>query len=170
MPSSCFDLERMGHKLSGFFSVKGSKKMEMIFCDFNPNQNGIGVYCFLFHSFNWSSNYFLIDRQTKMDRIQRRQIDARPFLRPAQFFVFQLRSFSSNSNSVRIGGGERGKRHEFDVGDIHGTATGNLFLLIYGTCGISSFIICCWVRSFSLFERGSNRVGFCFRVKHRWSR
>nr|CAH0101839.1 unnamed protein product [Daphnia galeata] len=39
MPTSCFDLERMGHKLSGFFSVKGSKKMEMIFCDFNPNQN-----------------------------------------------------------------------------------------------------------------------------------
>ena len=52
MPTSCFDLERMGHKLSGFFSVKGSKKMEMIFCDFNPNQNGIGVYSFLFYSLN----------------------------------------------------------------------------------------------------------------------
>jgi len=46
MPTSCFDLERMGHKLSGFFSVKGSKKMEMIFCDFNSNQNGIGVLYF----------------------------------------------------------------------------------------------------------------------------
>jgi hypothetical protein len=46
MPTSCFDLERMGHKLSGFFSVKGSKKMEMIFCDFNPNQNGIGLLLF----------------------------------------------------------------------------------------------------------------------------
>jgi hypothetical protein len=33
----------MGHKLSGFFSVKGSKKMEMVYCDFFPNQNGIGV-------------------------------------------------------------------------------------------------------------------------------
>jgi hypothetical protein len=137
MPSSCFDLERMGHKLSGFFSVKGSNKMEMIFCDFNPNQNGIGVYCFLFYSFNWSSNYFLIDRQTKMDRIQRRQIDARPFLRPAQFFVFQTWNF----NSVRIGAGERGKRHEFDVGQIHGTATGNLLFLVHGTGGFSSFII-----------------------------
>ncbi len=40
MPTSCFDLQRMGHKLSGFFSVKGSKKMEMIYCNFNPNQNG----------------------------------------------------------------------------------------------------------------------------------
>nr|CAH0105081.1 unnamed protein product [Daphnia galeata] len=44
MPSSCFDLERMGHKLSGFFSVKGSKKMEIISCDFNPNKNGIDVF------------------------------------------------------------------------------------------------------------------------------
>ncbi|XP_046458980.1 uncharacterized protein LOC124205578 [Daphnia pulex] len=39
MPTSCADLERTGHKLSGFFSVKGSKKMEMIYCDFNAHQN-----------------------------------------------------------------------------------------------------------------------------------
>jgi hypothetical protein len=72
-----------------------------------------------------------------MDRIRRRQIDARPFLRPARFrFLHKI-----NSNSVRIGGGERGKRHEFNVGDIHGTATGNLFLLLYGTGEFSSFII-----------------------------
>jgi hypothetical protein len=44
MPTSCFDLQRMGHKLSGFFSVKGSKKIEMIFCDFYPNQNGMDVH------------------------------------------------------------------------------------------------------------------------------
>ena len=48
MPTSCFDLERMGHKLSGFFSVKGSIKMEMIFCDFNLNQNGIRPTVFYF--------------------------------------------------------------------------------------------------------------------------
>ncbi len=48
MPTSCFDLERMGHKLSGFFSVKGSKKMEMIYCDFNPNINITGVVLFMF--------------------------------------------------------------------------------------------------------------------------
>jgi hypothetical protein len=40
MPTSCADLQRMGHKLSGFFSVKGSKKMETVYCDFNPNENG----------------------------------------------------------------------------------------------------------------------------------
>jgi hypothetical protein len=40
MPTSCADLQRTGHKLSGFFSVKGSKKIEMIYCDFHPNQNG----------------------------------------------------------------------------------------------------------------------------------
>jgi hypothetical protein len=41
MPTSCADLEKMGHKLSGFFSVKGSKKMEMVYCNFHPNQNGM---------------------------------------------------------------------------------------------------------------------------------
>jgi hypothetical protein len=40
MPASCSDLQRMGHKLSGFFSVKGLTKMEMVHCDFNLNQNG----------------------------------------------------------------------------------------------------------------------------------
>jgi hypothetical protein len=40
MPTSCADLERIGHKLSGFFSVKGSKNMEMIYCNFFANQNG----------------------------------------------------------------------------------------------------------------------------------
>ncbi|XP_046456942.1 uncharacterized protein LOC124204007 isoform X2 [Daphnia pulex] len=39
MPTSCADLQRTGHKLSGFFSVKGSKKMEMIYCNFYSNQN-----------------------------------------------------------------------------------------------------------------------------------
>jgi hypothetical protein len=37
----------MGHKLSGFFSVKGSKKMEMVYYDFFPNQNGIGWFSIL---------------------------------------------------------------------------------------------------------------------------
>ena len=57
-----------------------------------------------------------------MDRIRQRQINARPLLRPAQFFAYHI----FHSDSVRIGGGERGKRHEFNVGEIHGTATGNL--------------------------------------------
>jgi hypothetical protein len=46
MPTSCDDLQRMGHKLSGFFSVKGSKKMEMVYCDFYPNKNGTASFRF----------------------------------------------------------------------------------------------------------------------------
>jgi hypothetical protein len=58
----------MGHKLSGFFSVKGSKKMEMVFCDFNPNQNSrrrhmIGPKCFyLKGNLSSSSKIFLTDK------------------------------------------------------------------------------------------------------------
>ncbi|XP_046643763.1 uncharacterized protein LOC124328949 isoform X2 [Daphnia pulicaria] len=39
MPTSCADLLRTGHKLSGFFLVKGLKKMEMVYCKFYPNGN-----------------------------------------------------------------------------------------------------------------------------------
>jgi hypothetical protein len=62
--------------------------------------------------------------------------DARPFLRPEKFFVFHPR----HSDSVRVGGGERGKRHGFDIGDIHGTAAGNLFHFFRGSG--ASFFIC----------------------------
>ncbi|XP_046456168.1 uncharacterized protein LOC124203539 [Daphnia pulex] len=39
MPTSCWDLQRMGQRINGFFSVKGAKKMEMIYCNFFANQN-----------------------------------------------------------------------------------------------------------------------------------
>ena len=80
-----------------------------------------------------------------MDRIHRREIGACSFLRPAQFFI----RHNWNSDSVRFGDGERWQRREFDDGDFHRTGNGNLFLLIYGTGGISSFIIYCSVRGFS---------------------
>ena len=47
MPTSCSDLQRMGHKLSGFFSVKGSKKMEMVYCQFYPNKNGTTSFYYI---------------------------------------------------------------------------------------------------------------------------
>ncbi len=68
-------------------------------------------------------------RQTKMDRIRRRQIGVRPFLRPERIFILPTK----NSNSVRFGASERGEYHEFDFGDIHGTSTGNLLFLFHGS-------------------------------------
>jgi hypothetical protein len=104
-----------------------------------------------------------LPRFSEMDRIQRHKIGACPFLRPALFSVFFQWNYS-----VRIDASERGKRHEFNVGDIHGTATGNLFFLIHGTGAISSFIILCLFICFSYFERfRSNRGGSGFRGKHR---
>jgi hypothetical protein len=62
---------------------------------------------------------------------------------PVHFYVQRNSKFHQKINSIsfRFGAGERGKRHEFDVGDIHGTATGNLFFPIYGTGEFSTFII-----------------------------
>jgi hypothetical protein len=61
MPTSCADLERMGHKLSGFFSVKGSKKMEMIYCNFFANQNGTTCFNFICHCS--SKSFLFTDKQ-----------------------------------------------------------------------------------------------------------
>jgi hypothetical protein len=55
MPTSCADLERMGQQVNGFFLVKGSKKMEMIYCNFFANQNGT-TWCAIFACYclsNW---------------------------------------------------------------------------------------------------------------------
>jgi hypothetical protein len=41
MPSSCSDLQRMGHKLSGLYSVIGTRTVEMVYCNFYPNGKGI---------------------------------------------------------------------------------------------------------------------------------
>jgi hypothetical protein len=48
MPTSCADLERNGQKVNGFFLVKGSKKMETVYCNFYPNQTGMKCWSFLF--------------------------------------------------------------------------------------------------------------------------
>ncbi len=97
---------------------------------------------------------FSFKRQTKMDWIRRCQIRTRPFLCPAQCYIFH-----NWNNSVRIGGTERRKRHEFDVGDIHGTGNGSLLFLVHGSCAISSFNILCLSECWPLFERGFNRGG-----------
>jgi hypothetical protein len=42
MPTSCADLNNMGHTLSGFYSVRGASMMESVYCDFTklPNDPG----------------------------------------------------------------------------------------------------------------------------------
>jgi hypothetical protein len=35
LPSSCGDLEMIGHTLNGFYSIAGSAMMESVYCDFS---------------------------------------------------------------------------------------------------------------------------------------
>jgi len=34
LPTSCHDLWLIGHTLNGFYSIKGEKMMEYVYCDF----------------------------------------------------------------------------------------------------------------------------------------
>lgn len=34
IPSSCKDLKRIGHGLSGFYSIKGKNSIDMVHCNF----------------------------------------------------------------------------------------------------------------------------------------
>ncbi len=157
-PTSCEDLWLIGHTLNGFYSIKGEKMIESAYCDFTqvPGHASKFILKKTISLSLISFNDFL-KRFPEMDRIRRRQIDARPFLRPAKFFVFH----TFHSNSVRIGGGERGQCHGFDNREIYGTTTGNLFFRIRGSGDFSSFIIFISIWSFSLFERKSNRDWTC---------
>ncbi len=157
-PTSCEDLLLIGHTLNGFYSIKGTKMIESVYCDFTQLPSDLGKYLLFIHWFLFFHfiNSFNNSRKriSEMDWLRRRQIGARPFLRSTQFRFHH----TLHSNSVGCGGGERGKRHEFNVGDIHRPPTRNLLFLVYGTCVFASFIFCLF-RSSTFFERGSNRDG-----------
>ncbi len=147
MPTSCDDLERAGHSSSGFYSIKGSAMIESVFCDFTKHPSDEGKY---FYHFIGKTKFIsiVVKRIWKMDWIRRRQIGARLFLRP------EKKSFQQNwnSDSVRSGAGERGKRHGFAVGEIHGTATGNLFLLFHRNSGVSRKLFLFFFKAFFLLQ------------------
>ena len=46
MPTSCEDLWRIGHTLSGLYSVKGVQMIESIYCDFTklPSETGVNSF------------------------------------------------------------------------------------------------------------------------------
>ncbi len=44
LPSSCADLNTIGHTLNGFYSVMGSAKMESVYCDFTKLPDDEGKY------------------------------------------------------------------------------------------------------------------------------
>ncbi len=45
IPKSCADLWRMGHTLSGLYSVMGTKQMESVYCDFTKLPEDSGRNC-----------------------------------------------------------------------------------------------------------------------------
>ena len=46
LPSSCADLQIIGHTLSGFYSIAGSAMIESVYCDFNKLPSDPGK-CFI---------------------------------------------------------------------------------------------------------------------------
>ena len=93
-----------------FFPSKDQQKWKWFTATFSLIKVVGIVYILLFKLVR--SDYFLIDRKTKTDRIRRRQISAGLFLRPAQFELQQ----NWNSNYLRICASERRKCHGFDDG------------------------------------------------------
>ena len=71
MPSSCSDLQRMGHKISGLYSVIGTRTVEMVYCNFYPNGKGKKKKKQTQHiqleSPSFSDNLFSKCRNAKMD-------------------------------------------------------------------------------------------------------
>ncbi len=68
IPASCKDLQILGHKLNGFYSIKKSQpkqgiaKIETVFCDFQSTSDAKGkiyiLFCHIFHPRLGSYSYF----------------------------------------------------------------------------------------------------------------
>jgi hypothetical protein len=91
MPTSCADLERMGQKVNGFFLVKGSKKMEMIYCNFFANQNG--TTCAIFACYCLSNYFLFTDKQKWIGYADVKST-------PVHFYVQRNDSFSKQYTPV----------------------------------------------------------------------
>ena len=52
MPTSCVDLRVIGHALSGFYTVMGTKQVESVFCDFTKLPSDLGKRS------TWLNNYY----------------------------------------------------------------------------------------------------------------
>ena len=44
IPKSCHDLRQAGHRSNGFYIVKASRQLEMIYCDMNHSFDGNTTY------------------------------------------------------------------------------------------------------------------------------
>jgi hypothetical protein len=68
MPTSCKDLESMGQIISGIFLVKGLRKIDAVFCDFNPNPNNGNCEHKLLDNYSALLKFLKIRKFRKMDR------------------------------------------------------------------------------------------------------
>jgi hypothetical protein len=59
MPKSCDDLQKIGHRKSGFFTVMGKKTVDNVYCDFTKpiNDGGESTIIALLDSFNNFKNF-----------------------------------------------------------------------------------------------------------------
>ena len=133
MPKSCVDLLRLGHTLTGLYSVAGDGRVESVYCDFSklstdPSKNFFVKLLYQLTKIN-SSNWIIISIWDK-DRIWEHPIYNSPFLRAKEHCRF---CYSECANSVWTGKNQHGRCHEFNIWNIHGTGDRHLLLWIFGT-------------------------------------
>ncbi|KAI9561381.1 hypothetical protein GHT06_012338 [Daphnia sinensis] len=69
MPSSCEDLWRVGHSLSGLYSVMGTAKVESVYCDFTKLPNDAGFQKWIgFVDVKSSPTYFHVQLDTSYNQ------------------------------------------------------------------------------------------------------
>ena len=85
IPKSCTDLWKIGHTLSGIYSVMGSDFVETVYCDFAqlPLEHGNNGNIIYYKSFKWLRWFITAcsNRFPNVDWILRRKIFSSLFLR-----------------------------------------------------------------------------------------
>ena len=79
MPKSCNDLWRIGHFLSGFYSVMGENQIESIYCDFSKLPTDLGI-----------GNCSMMEKYLYIDMNNIVQIDLKPFRNKITELIFVI--------------------------------------------------------------------------------
>ena len=178
-PISCADLWRIGHSLSGLYSVMGEKQVESVYWDFTKLPTDSSKSYVIDGSLKMCFKLFKCPIHWRMElysslivlQVFRRGLDTltsnyRPFISRAEKIYSTVFSITDkpipfDTERLNVGGAMNGRK-------VNGAPEWNLFIFSYRICAVSSFIgRLSWCRF--VFEWRCDWMGTCWWYWHHFT-